>query len=419
MELARSMNPYARDSDGDGYFDGLEVYRGSDPTVSTNTPLSILPVGTNVVTWLSSSTSNVLYTNRPGELSNVVAVAAGSTNYLALRRDGRVIDWKTNSITNTAPAYATNMVAVAASSSHSVGLNADGVVWAWGTNSSVTTSPTDLTNVVDIGAGTSFTVALLSDGRIRTWGTASAVTNCPTNSLTNVVKISVGATGAGARRGDGSHIFWGNMSNLSASNFVGAYGFSVGSSYTLASVSNTPAYGVSTANSKTFTFLNIINAQAVAVGSTTYFYFIKTNGSVAGYFSNSLMTLPSQVTTNANVLAFGTKTTPTIALLGTVSNQVPYLNLGNTNLLGKVGDSYSLTLTASGTAPISFGATNLPPAESSAARRRPPGRIARSLRLPTATGWRPRQTTLSSRKETRRSPLALSAPNTWMRGASR
>ncbi|NBT49194.1 MAG: DUF5011 domain-containing protein, partial [Actinobacteria bacterium] len=64
VELARSMNPYLRDTDGDGYFDGLEVYRGSDPTISSNTPFSILPIGTNVVTWVQSGATNILYTNR-------------------------------------------------------------------------------------------------------------------------------------------------------------------------------------------------------------------------------------------------------------------------------------------------------------------------------------------------------------------
>jgi len=359
VELARSMNPLSRDTDGDGYFDGLEVYRGSDPLVSTNTPVSILPAGTNVVTWQGSSNLTVLHTNQPSSLSNVVAVAAGSSTYHALLQNGRIISWRTNSATNTAP-NVSNMVAVAASSSHAVGLTADGGILAWGsTNSSITNVPADLTNVVDIEAGSNFTVALLADGRVRTWGTASAAINFPKNGFTNMAKISAGSTGAGARGKDGSHVFWGNMSNLSPTNFVGAYLFAVDGNYTLACVSNQPAYAVLTNNSRTFAFTNIINPRQLAAGN--HFYFIKSDGNLEGYWSNTVMTLPSLVRSNANILAVGVKSNAAIALLGPKVTSDPLLIPANTNLLGQVGVSYTMTLTAGGTAPISYAASNLPP----------------------------------------------------------
>ncbi|NBT47811.1 MAG: DUF5011 domain-containing protein, partial [Actinobacteria bacterium] len=360
VELARSMNPYNRDTDGDGYFDGLEVYRGSEPTVSANTPLSNLLIGTNVVTWLSSTTQIIQYSNKPQVLQNVIAVAAGSTNYLALQLDRRVVQWRTNSVTNEAPTYATNMVAIAASSTHQAGLTADGKVKVWGSVvPAITNVPADLNNAVAIQAGTSFTLVLLSDGRIQTWGSSSAVTTCPTNSLSNVVKISAGASGAGARTADGRHVFWGNMIGISPSNFTGAYDFAVGSSYTVGCVSNQVPYAVSTANIKMYNFAGSINSKASAAGSS-YYYFVRSNNSLGGYYNGTMMTLPTAIQSSTNIQAVNIKSSAVIALQGQIRYEAPYFNLGSGNLSGQVGLPFSLSLTATGTAPIVYGARNLP-----------------------------------------------------------
>jgi hypothetical protein len=65
-------------------------------------------------------------TNVPPGLSNVVAIAAGSTHNLALKRDGTVIAWGRNTFAQTnVPAGLSNVVAIAAGDFHNLALLGD------------------------------------------------------------------------------------------------------------------------------------------------------------------------------------------------------------------------------------------------------------------------------------------------------
>ena len=65
----------------------------------------------------------------PAGLSNVVAVAAGGLDSLALRNDGTVVAWGALSYV---PPHATNVVAIAAGFAFDAALRADGTIVAWG-----------------------------------------------------------------------------------------------------------------------------------------------------------------------------------------------------------------------------------------------------------------------------------------------
>jgi alpha-tubulin suppressor-like RCC1 family protein len=69
----------------------------------------------------------------PATATNVVAIAAGTEHYLALRSDGTVIAWGANAYGATdVPDSATNIVAIRACRWKSLALRADGTAIAWG-----------------------------------------------------------------------------------------------------------------------------------------------------------------------------------------------------------------------------------------------------------------------------------------------
>jgi alpha-tubulin suppressor-like RCC1 family protein len=102
----------------------------------------------------------------PPTLTNVVAVAAGYSHALVLQGNGKVTGLGANTYGQiTIPSNATNVVAIAAGSYHSLALRADGTVVAWGNNSNGQTNvPPGLTNVIAIAAGTYESMALIGNG---------------------------------------------------------------------------------------------------------------------------------------------------------------------------------------------------------------------------------------------------------------
>ena len=137
----------------------------------------------------------------PG-LSDVVAISAGYTHSLAVRRDGTVWSWggnqggqlgrATNTGTNapnpeaTQVAGLTGVIDVAGGSGFSLALRADGTVWSWGTNQfgqlgrstnlgTLTANPTPtqidgLTDIRSLAAGGGLAAALRADGTVFSWG---------------------------------------------------------------------------------------------------------------------------------------------------------------------------------------------------------------------------------------------------------
>src|SRR5581483_531345 len=99
--------------------------------------ISVVGVGTplqsqTVIGWGADSRGQI---DVPPSATNVVAVAAGKFQSLALRADGTVIGWGSDpSGAATPPPFKTNVIAIAAGYSHSLALLADGTVNAWGNN---------------------------------------------------------------------------------------------------------------------------------------------------------------------------------------------------------------------------------------------------------------------------------------------
>jgi alpha-tubulin suppressor-like RCC1 family protein len=129
----------------------------------------------------------------PG-LDNVAAVSVGASHVLATRMDGTVWAWGRNDFgelgdgtttTRSAPVQVkglSNVQAIAAGNLFSLAVTNDGQVWSWGyniygqlgngtTNSNGTPTPVPgLSGVFDVAAGAHFSLAMKADGTVWAWG---------------------------------------------------------------------------------------------------------------------------------------------------------------------------------------------------------------------------------------------------------
>jgi alpha-tubulin suppressor-like RCC1 family protein len=106
-------------------------------------------------------------------IGTVTQLAGGSGHALALRTDGSVIGWGSNSNGETAiPADLSNVVQVDAGGGFSAALIEGGTVRAWGYrwDPSGIDSPPDLQDVKQISCGSGHTLALLNSGHVQGWG---------------------------------------------------------------------------------------------------------------------------------------------------------------------------------------------------------------------------------------------------------
>jgi alpha-tubulin suppressor-like RCC1 family protein len=131
-------------------------------------------------------------------LTGVVAIAAGDNHSLALKSNGTVVAWGSNSngqigdnssgnnrLVPTAVSGVTTVAAVAGGQNHSLALKTDGTLVAWGNNGTgqlgdgtqtqrLTPTPVSaLSGVTSIGAGTGYSVAVRgvgAAGRLWAWG---------------------------------------------------------------------------------------------------------------------------------------------------------------------------------------------------------------------------------------------------------
>jgi len=145
-------------------------------------------------------------------MSNVLAIAGGVSNSVALLADGTVTQWGCN--WGSVPANLTNAVAVSAGYSHTLALRSDGTVVSWGlANDPANFIPTGLAGVKAIAAGWNHNLALLNDGTVTAWGEDGAIlgwhlTEVPPG-LSNVTAIAAGSLHSLALRADGTVAAWG------------------------------------------------------------------------------------------------------------------------------------------------------------------------------------------------------------------
>jgi alpha-tubulin suppressor-like RCC1 family protein len=184
-------------------------------------------------------------------LSGITAIAAAESNGYALRSDGTVWGWGENYNNQVGPqttpdrivdlpvriAGIDNVVAIATSWGTAYALRSDGTVWSWGSNSSGDlgigtkgdSSPTPvqvagLTDVTEIVAGGDTRYALRSDGTVWTWGnnaegqlgngtvSGESSTAAPVRDLTGVVSVGAAYRTGFAVLADRTVVAWGVVS---------------------------------------------------------------------------------------------------------------------------------------------------------------------------------------------------------------
>jgi len=180
----------------------------------------------------------------PLGLTNVTAISAGFVHYLALKKDGTAVAWGNQSFgESTVPNSATNLIAVAAGNQHSLVLRADGTVMAWGRNSEGQTNvPPGLTNVVAISAGGYSSFAVRSDGSLVQWGSTNLLL-IPA-SLTNAVAVRANSYHGLALLSNGTLGGWGFSNRLNfPQGLTNVLAFSAGVNHSIALSSIGPEPG--------------------------------------------------------------------------------------------------------------------------------------------------------------------------------
>ncbi len=263
---------------------GAVVGWGSNPYGQTD-----IPAGLNNVVAIDAGVSHSLAVRRDGSftmwgnnssgqtdaplgLSNVVALAGGGSHSVALRRDGTVVAWGDNSLNQTnVPAGLSGVVAIASGNAHNLALKNDGTVVTWGRNGqSDFAVPEGLSNVVQVSAGGNFSLALKSDGTVVAWGNGgSGQTNIPAG-LSNVVAVAGGEFYVLALKGDGTVVAWGNGSSSQTNlppGFTNVVAIAAGNGHSLALKNDgtVVAWGIVTPD-LTNALAGLSNVVAIAAG---------------------------------------------------------------------------------------------------------------------------------------------------------
>jgi len=207
------------------------------------------------------------------DLSDVAEVSTNGSYSLALKSDGTVWGWGSNSFSQvgdgqtyyrSTPALIDNgltgIVSVSAGDQFSLALKSDGKVWAWGNNSfgqlgngTTTRSQTPVEvsipnniNIIEISTKYSYSLALASDGTVWSWGRnyygqlgdgskTNRSTPVPVSGLTGIIAISAGGAHGLALDSYGTVWSWGG-------NYVGQLGNgTTTNSLTPVKVKNLPA----------------------------------------------------------------------------------------------------------------------------------------------------------------------------------
>ena len=164
-----------------------------------------------VVGWGSNSLGQAL--PPVAAQSGVKAIAAGDYFSMALKQDGTVVLWGNNSFGELDPPFVLSGVrAIAAGGHHGIAiLEADGSVVSWGDNTfNASTPPPGLLGVKAIAAGALHSVAILSDDSLVAWGLSSAGRTTIPSGLGPVQAIAAGADHSLALKSDGTVAAWGS-----------------------------------------------------------------------------------------------------------------------------------------------------------------------------------------------------------------
>jgi hypothetical protein len=174
--------------------------------VSTASDIIVLSEDGTIDAWNISAQGGP-----PAGLRNLTSIASGWKLGVAVRIDGTVTAWGSNSFGQAnVPEELNNVISVSSMYYHTLALRSDGTVAAWGYNFGNQSGgplnvPNDLQDVVAIDTSYSGSIAKKSDGSFVTWG------YFPTPSTwSGIASVAVGAQHAAGLRTDGTVTAWGD-----------------------------------------------------------------------------------------------------------------------------------------------------------------------------------------------------------------
>ena len=271
-------------------------------------------------------------TNVPVTLTNAIAIGAAFSNSLALKADGHLINWGSESSPAT---NFSNLVAISAAGGHYLLLTADGVVDGFGSWSgrSLQSMPTNIfnaTNIVAIGAGDSQNLVLECDGTVLAWGYGYYGTNVPAG-LSNVTAIACGEYHSLALKRDGTVVGWGDNSCGQTNVPAGLSGVAIagGAYHSLALKSDGTVVGWGqNLGGQTNAPADLSNVVAIAAGAF-HSLALKSDGTVVAWGANSygVTNVPAGLS-NVIAIASGPVASTALAIVGSAppACQVPLAN---------------------------------------------------------------------------------------------
>ena len=289
---------------------GATVYFGGD-TTAPHAASDIANVASSgyPVAWGGNQSGESLV---PSGLTNVVALAGGGADSLALLGNGTVVAWGDNTYgQTTVPAGLTNVISIAAGDMHSLALLSTGTIVAWGDNSvGERTVPAALAGVVSIATGHAHSLALKGDGTVVAWGDNSKGQCTVPAGLTNVKAIAAGWWHSVALKNDGTVVAWGYNADGESTPTPGLKNVKAivaGAYHTLALISNgtVAAWGADT-YLQTGVPGTVINAVAIAAG-WDHSVALLADGTIVpwGYDGYSQLATPAGLTDITSIAAGG------------------------------------------------------------------------------------------------------------------
>ncbi|MGJ5819532.1 InlB B-repeat-containing protein [Paludibaculum fermentans] len=187
----------------------VTVSGGSDPIITNNIANDVTTIAAEG-RLLSFGYYYSPSSGTPKDLSDVVAISAGSARALALRKNGTVVEWANGGLLSSAVAQAlTNVVAVSAGYDNSFALLSDGTVVAW-TYGSTAPPATGWSNIVALETSDNFCLALRADGTVSGVGTDNNGTLTIPSNLSNVIQVSASSGMVLALQSNGVVVPWGS-----------------------------------------------------------------------------------------------------------------------------------------------------------------------------------------------------------------
>jgi alpha-tubulin suppressor-like RCC1 family protein len=308
----------------------------------------------NVVAW---GDPNNLQTNIPPDLTNAVAIGAGSAYGLALLQNGTVRSWGYDYAgAGSVPIGLSNVTAISTGRHHSLALKRDSTVTAWDNGFEEfgqATVPSALSNVIAVAAGGYHSLALTADGTVTGWGNDSYGQRTAPAALSNVVAIAAGGYHSLAVKGDGTLVYWGNQALKNAAiiaTLSKIKGVSTGWYHSVALFMDGTIFAWNTETGTEQTVPSgLTNVIAISCG-TYHTLALKADGSVVAWGLNTdgQTNVPAGLTSVRSVAGGDTFSA---ALIGEQDLNVQEQPV---NFLAVVGETATFLATASGNPPISW-----------------------------------------------------------------